>query len=76
MKKIILTDKKLNEIKQKHLDYCKKHVKWKKLGLSEDDSRKLFIENPFNENMNLKRGYDKFILKNQQLPFLDGFGSL
>lgn len=60
MKKINLTDKELREIKQKHLDYCKRHVKYKKLGLSDEDCRKLFIQNPFDENMNLKNEYEKF----------------
>ena len=75
MKKIILTDKKLNEIKQKHLDYCKEHVKWKKLGLSEDDCRKLFIENPFDENMNLKRGYGKFRRGKTKVNFITKYES-
>ena len=75
MKKINLKDEELNKIKQKHLDYCKKHVKWKKLGLSENDCRKLFIENPFDENMNLKRGYGKFRRGKTKVNFITKYES-
>lgn len=75
MKKINLTDKKLDEIKQKHLNYCKKHVKYKKLNLSEEDCKKLFIENPFDENMNLKRGYGKFRRGKTKVNFITKYNS-
>ena len=42
MKKINLTNEKLNKIKQIHLDYCKKHVRYKKLGLSDMDAIKVY----------------------------------
>lgn len=75
MKKINLTDKELNDIKQIHLDYCKKYVKYKKLSLSDEDCRKLFIENPFDENMNLKRGYGKFRRGKTKMNFITKYES-
>lgn len=75
MKKINLTNEELNKIKQKHLDFCKKHVKYKKLNLSEEDCRKLFIENPFDENMNLKRGYGKFRRGKTKMNFITKYES-
>lgn len=75
MKKINLTDKELDDIKQKHLDYCKKHVKYKKLSLTEEDCKKLFIEKPFDDNMNLKRGYEKFKKGKTKVNFITKYNS-
>ena len=60
MKKINLNNIELENIKQKHLAYCKKLKFKNKKNLSEDDLKKVFIENPFDENMKLKRGYSKY----------------
>lgn len=60
MKKINLNNIELENIKQKHLAYCKKLRFKNKKNLSEDDLKKVFIENPFDENMKLKRGYGKY----------------
>ena len=75
MKKINLTDKELREIKQKHLDYCKRHVEYKKLGLSDEDYKKLFIKNPFDENMNLKNEYEKFKKGKTKVNFITKYNS-
>lgn len=75
MKKINLTNEELNKIKQKHLDFCKKHVKYKKLNLSEEDCRKLFVENPFDKNMKLKRGYGKFRRGKTKMNFIAKYES-
>lgn len=75
MKKINLTNEELNKIKQKHLDFCKKHVKYKKLNLSEEDCRKLFVENPFDKNMKLKRGYGKFRRGKTKMNFITKYES-
>ena len=75
MKKINLTNEELNKIKQKHLDFCKKHVKYKKLNLSEEDCRKLFVEIPFDKNMKLKRGYGKFRRGKTKMNFIAKYES-
>lgn len=75
MKKINLSNNKLNEIKKKHLEYCKKHVNAKKLGLSDSDCQKLFIDNPFDENMELKRGYGKYRQGKHKVNFIAKYES-
>lgn len=60
MKKINLNNIEWEYIKEQHLAYCKKLRFKNKKNLSEKDLKKLFIENPFDENMKLKRGYGKY----------------
>lgn len=60
MKKINLNNIEWEYIKEQHLAYCRRLRFKNKKNLSEEDLRKLFIENPFDENMKLKRGYGKY----------------
>lgn len=75
MKKIDLTEEKFNKIKEKHLKYCKKHIDWKKLKLTEKDCKLLFTENPFNDFLDIKRGYGKFKRKKKKLNFIQKYAS-
>lgn len=60
MKQIVVEQQILDEIKKEHWKYCLSKINKKKLRLSYEDCKKLFIESPFNEDFSIKSEYKKF----------------